>query len=58
MSVTKSTISEKSLFYFLLMAIAVLIVAIYLDYSADMFNEFEYAMAKTLGSMDKVLAVR
>ena len=52
------TFSENVIMYLLLMVIAILLVAIYTDYSANMFNEFEYAMNKTLGNFDAALAGR
>lgn len=58
MADTKSPISEQALLYILLIAIAVLVVAIYNDYSVDLFNQFEYAMAQTLGNANSALAVK
>ena len=52
----KNPVSEQTLLYFLIIAIAILMVAIYNDYSADLFNQFEYALAKTLGNFDRALA--
>lgn len=52
----KNPVSEQSLLYILLIAIAFLLVAIYNDYSASLFNEFEYALSKTLGNFDSTLA--
>ena len=56
MTVLKHTVSEQSLFYLLLFAIALLLVAIYNDYSAELFNEFEYALAKSFGNLDRSIA--
>ena len=56
MSEVKNPVSEQSLLYILLIAIAILLVAIYNDYSASLFNEFEYALSKTLGNIDNTLA--
>ena len=52
----RNPVSEQTLLYILLIAIAVLLVAIYNDYSASLFNEFEYALSKTLGNFDRTLA--
>lgn len=52
----KQHLSEQTLLYILLVAIAILMVAIYNDYSANLFNEFEYALSKTLGNFDSTLA--
>ena len=54
----KKPVSERMLFYLLLICIAILLVAIYSDYSSDMFYEFEYALAKSLGGIDGTLAVK
>ena len=56
MAISKNQVSEQVLFYILLFSIAVLLVAIYNDYSADLFNEFEYALAKSLGNMNGAIA--
>ena len=56
MTEVKHPVSEQSLLYILLIAIAILLVAIYNDYSASLFNEFEYALSKTLGNIDATLA--
>ena len=58
MTDTKHPVSEQTLLYFLLIAIAFLLVAIYNDYSANLFNEFEYALSKTLGNIDATIAGR
>ena len=58
MTDTKHPVSEQTLLYFLLIAIAFLLVAIYNDYSANLFNEFEYALSKTLGNFDATIAGR
>ncbi len=58
MNGSKRTFSENVIMCLLLMVIAILLVAIYTDYSANMFNEFEYAMNKTLGNFDAALAGR
>ncbi len=50
--------SEQLLLYLLLFSIAFMLVAIYNDYSADLFNEFEYALSKSLGGLDGTLAGR
>ena len=52
----KQHLSEQTLLYILLVAIAILMVTIYNDYSANLFNEFEYALSKTLGNFDSTLA--
>lgn len=52
----KQHLSEQTLLYMLLVAIAILMVTIYNDYSANLFNEFEYALSKTLGNFDSTLA--
>lgn len=54
----KNPLSEQTLLYILLICIVVLLVAIYNDYSPDLFNEFEYALAKSLGGSDSTLAVK
>ena len=54
----KHHVSEQTLLYILLIAIAFLMVAIYNDYSANLFNEFEYALSKTLGNFDATIAGR
>ena len=56
MTDSKKPLSEQTLLYILLVAIAILLVAIYNDYSSNMFNEFEYALAKSLGGLDSTLA--
>ncbi len=56
MTDSNSPLSQQTLLYILLVAIAILLVAIYNDYSSDMFNEFEYALAKSLGGIDSTLA--
>ena len=56
MSNTKHPVSEQSLLYILLITIAILLVAVYNDYSAGLFNEFEYALSKTLGNLDATIA--
>ena len=56
MTTSKNQKSEQLLLYILLFSIAVLLVAIYNDYSADLFNEFEYALAKSLGGLDGAVA--
>ena len=58
MTEAKQHVSEQTLLYMLLIAIAFLMVAIYNDYSANLFNEFEYALSKTLGNFDSTLAVK
>ena len=56
MTDSKKLLSEQNLLYILLITIAILLVAIYNDYSSEMFNEFEYALAKSLGGIDRTLA--
>ena len=56
MSSFKQPISEQSLLVVLLIAIAVVVFFIARDLSADMFNQIEYAMAKTLNGLDGALA--
>ena len=56
MSDSKQLVSEQFLLHVLLIAIAFLLVLIYNDYSVDMFNEFEYALARSLGGIDSTLA--
>lgn len=56
MTVSNHSVSEQSLMYLLLFAIAILLVAIYNDYSADLFNEFEYALSRSLGNFDATVA--
>lgn len=56
MTISKYTISEQSLISVLLFAIAILLVAIYQDYSPDLFNEFEYALSQSLGNFDAAIA--
>lgn len=56
MSDTKHPVSEQSLLYILLIAIAILMVAVYNDYSSGLFNEFEYALSKTFGNLNATLA--
>ena len=58
MTEARQAVSEQTLLYILLIAIALLLVAIYNDYSASLFNEFEYAVSKTLGNFDATLAGR
>ena len=58
MTEAKHHVSEQTLLYLLLIAIAFLMVAIYNDYSANLFNEFEYALSKTLGNFDATIAGR
>ncbi len=58
MSALRQSISEKALFYFLIVSIAILTVAIIDGYTPDMFNQVEYELAKTFGNLDNVLAVR
>ena len=56
MTDSKHPVSEQSLLYVLLLAIALLLVVIYNDYSSSLFNEFEYALAKSLGSLNGTIA--
>ena len=56
MTNSRQAVSEQSLLYILLFAVAIMMVAIYNDYSADLFNEFEYTLAKSLGSLDGAVA--
>ena len=58
MTEARQAVSEQTLLYILLIAIALLLVAIYNDYSASLFNEFEYALSKTLGNFDATVAGR
>ena len=58
MTNSKNQVSEQLLLYILLFSIAIMLVAIYNDYSADLFNEFEYALSKSLGGIDSTLAGR
>ena len=58
MTEARQAVSEQTLLYILLIAIALLLVAIYNDYSASLFNEFEYALSKTLGNFDATVARR
>lgn len=58
MTGTKYPVAEQSLFYFLLFAVAFMLVAIYNNYSVDLFNQFEYEISKTLGGLDRTLAGR
>ncbi len=58
MSALRQSISEKAVFYFLIVSIAILTVAIIDGYTPDMFNQVEYELAKTFGNLDNVLAVR
>ena len=58
MTEARQAVSEQTLLYVLLIAIALLLVAIYNDYSASLFNEFEYALSKTLGNFDATVAGR
>ena len=58
MTEARQAVSEQTLLYILLIAIALLLVAIYNDYSASLFNEFEYAVSQTLGNFDATLAGR
>ena len=52
MNISKRSQSEKVIAYLLILSIVILLVAIYQGYSPDMFNEFEYAMNKTLGNFE------
>ena len=58
MTEARQAVSEQTLLYILLIAIALLLVAIYNDYSASLFNEFEYALSRTLGNFDATVAGR
>ena len=58
MTEAKHHVSEQTLLYLLLIAIAFLMVVIYNDYSANLFNESEYALSKTLGNFDATIAGR
>ena len=58
MTNSRQAVSEQSLLYILLFAVAIMMVAIYNDYSADLFNQFEYEVSKTLGGLDRTLAGR
>ena len=53
---TQRTPKENTIIVLLLLAVVILLVAIYNDYTPSMFNEFEYAMNKTLGNFDAALA--
>ncbi len=52
------TLQERAITGLLLIIIAILVIAIYNGYSPDIFNEFEYAMNKTLGNFDAAVAGR